>query len=103
MYCILFITFSSTLIDDNLTSAFVETVRMLLLSSACRVMVLAVEKRICFTLGDLAPAAPAYDHLSKIMLAHTDFECRRIDLDSIPQVVQYVRTAELELWSVTLK
>ncbi|KAK9843724.1 hypothetical protein WJX81_003761 [Elliptochloris bilobata] len=52
--------------DDALTDAFLDCAAQLLRPKpgrAAPVLLLAIERRVCFTLEDLAPAAPAYNHL----------------------------------------
>ncbi len=84
------------------------------------VLVVALEKRFCFTLRDMDSRAPAFDHfLSLIDLepmpgapapaadpaeSRHAFIGRRIDPDHVPQRLQgYERGPDLELWELRLK
>ena len=86
----------------------------------CRLLV-AVERRIAFTLRDLAPAAPALDYWRSLFREEGDSgsapaPCRpceeaapcfpllgrRLDVDALPQAVAYDRGDHLELWELRL-
>ena len=71
------------------------------------VMFLAAEKRINFTLRDMAPRAHAFDyfltliqHPQEVGATHRQLRGTRIPIDSVKHCVQYDRGSDLELWEI---
>lgn len=99
--------------EDHLTTALFGLLEEMLRGD--RVLVLSIEKRINFTLEDLAPTSKAYDHFRSFFVdldaepcsssppkPRPRLEGRRINVADVPQRFDYERVAELELWTLRL-
>ena len=88
--------------DDAITDLFVAFLGRLgrVVGRAVRVMV-ALERRVVFTLEELEARAPAYEHLLARLAAMEGLEVARVAIDW-PQNLCYQRCAELELIELTL-
>ncbi|EDO35475.1 predicted protein [Nematostella vectensis] len=88
--------------DDDLTDAFLSQILCLFASNSSRVVLLALEKRLNFTLEYLDVACPAYIHFTA-KLRHLQQQgllfTRQLPLD-FPNYIQYDRVRELELWEI---
>ncbi|KAL6058897.1 Methyltransferase-like protein 22 [Balamuthia mandrillaris] len=110
--------------EDSITDSFFHTLRQLMQlteseegGSQASTAYIAIEKRINFTLEDLAPTAKAYSHFRTYFIASDDeqrideqaktegrphFKGTLISTDCVPQYFDYDRVKELELWNLTL-
>jgi predicted nicotinamide N-methyase len=93
---------------DSWTSAFANAAHQLLTTpppptnpSLRRKLYLTIEKRVNFTLTDLAPAAPAYEHFAEEMVKSSRFVAVRLPIDFPQRFPGYCRVAQLELWQFT--
>lgn len=132
LQCLDVILAADCVYSDELTDALMKTAVLLMrqghaASGRSPVLLVALEKRICFTLDDLDVRAPAYDHWRKLFTpAETATDKaeavaaaepmaagrpappfllvgRRLDTAILPQrVAEYERTKELELWELRL-
>ena len=92
---------ADTVYSDAATTAFGECARrMLAAPGPRRTMYLALQKRINFSLDELAVVAPAHDHFLRTVVALPGLKGERLAID-FPQVFAYARTPELELWRFT--
>eukprot|EP00873_Tetraselmis_striata_P034459 jgi/Tetstr1/454723/TSEL_041609.t1 len=101
-----------TIYGDDMTDAFLECIGALLCLPSRPMLYLAMEKRWNFTLADMDSRAPAFDHFMRHLglptLARTRLEQQRtlvatqLDVDSVPQRLEYERGKELELWTFQL-
>ena len=66
-----------------------------------RTLFLTIEKRINFSLDDLAPAAPAYEHFVREMVQSPLFNATRLPIDFAQRFQGYTRVPQLELWMFT--
>ena len=66
-----------------------------------RRLYLTIEKRINFSLDDLAPAAPAYEHFVREMVQSPLFHAVRLPVDFPQRFPGYTRVSQLELWEFT--
>ncbi len=90
---------------DEWTAAFADTLHALMQNLPGAVAFVAVERRINFTLEDLAPASPAYRFFDQVCLSDdARFSVTRVDtsLASISHSFAYERTEHLELWAFAL-
>lgn len=89
--------------DDSLTDAFIETVLRFLEATTQVVLFLAIEKRVNFTLKDLAVTSPAYNHfrrrIEKLENMEQRLKARKLNTD-FPKYLHYERVKELELWEI---
>jgi hypothetical protein len=96
--------------QDHLTSAFFTTIIYLCTKvfESAPVILLSTEKRINFTLEELAPSSPAHQYFMNCLEATylTDdskcvsFESSQLLLSSLPQSFDYERVNELEIWQI---
>ncbi|KAI9594368.1 hypothetical protein BDF19DRAFT_445717 [Syncephalis fuscata] len=93
--------------DDTATAAFLDIASQLLrpsllFKSSDRVLYVASEKRINFSLDELRVTAVAHDHffreLRKYPCLQVDTD---IDIEAIPQRFSYTRSDNLVLWKIT--
>lgn len=99
---------SDVVYDDGLTVGLIERIFELLNSSQSdRVLYISLEKRLVFMKESLQVEAPAYDffwetfHFLNESISQstgTKIEATSIDIDSIPQFMDYERSSMLELW-----
>ena len=66
------------------------------------VAILALERRLNFSVHSLSVRAPAADHFAQRLAESELIHAERIDLERVPQRFDYERTRELELWEVRL-
>ena len=93
---------ADTVYSDTATTAFGHCAQQLLAARGpSRTLYLALQKRINFSLDELAVVAPAYDHFLQAVVALPGLKADRMETGTIPQVFSYARTPELELWRVT--
>ncbi|XP_076328724.1 uncharacterized protein LOC143234915 [Tachypleus tridentatus] len=91
--------------DDNLTDAFFETAIRLMLQPPSKVLYITLEKRINFSFDVLDVVCPAYtyfyQYLQNLSLhsGHKNWDVQHIST-CFPQLFQYDRTPQLELWRV---
>lgn len=90
--------------DDLLTDAFVETILTLFNKAKAEIVLyLTIEKRLNFTLRDLAVTSPAYDYflrrIEKLETVEQKLKARQLRTD-FPKYLQYERVKELELWEI---
>lgn len=89
--------------DDSLTDAFMETLLRLLEPKKRVVLLLAIERRLNFTLADLAVTSPAYqyflDRVEALERKDKKITARKLGTE-FPQYLQYERVKELELWEI---
>lgn len=95
--------------DDTLTDAFFQCLVMLTTKVAQPLCILiSLEKRVNFTLEDLAPASPAYQYFVHCLSQnYTDgygrrmkFIAKRLPTD-FPHCFDYERVEQLELWELS--
>ena len=88
--------------DDAITDLFIAFLERLgrVVGRAVRVMV-ALERRVVFTVEELEARAPAYEHLVARLGAMEGLTVARVEIDW-PQNLCYQRCQELELMEVTL-
>ncbi len=99
---------------DEWTTAFAATLAALLAAlPAPAVAYVAIERRINFTLADLAPACPAYRHFARECLVAAPpgspagggarFAARQVPTTAaLAHAFAYERTPQLELWELAL-
>jgi hypothetical protein len=93
---------ADTVYSDRATTAFGRCAQQLLAAPGpSRTLYITLQKRINFSLDELAVVAPAYDHFLRVVVALPGLKADRMNTDAIPQVFAYARTPELELWRVT--
>ncbi|XP_073246498.1 methyltransferase-like protein 22 [Porites lutea] len=89
--------------DDSLTDAFIGTFLRLMEANKQITLLLTIERRLNFTLEELAVTSPAYNYfLSRIKELETKeqrLSTRKLDID-FPNYLQYERVKELELWEI---
>ncbi|XP_078348673.1 methyltransferase-like protein 22 isoform X1 [Oculina patagonica] len=89
--------------DDSLTDAFIETVLRFLEPNTQVVLLLAIEKRLNFTLEELAVTSPAYNYflgkIEELEKVEKRLKARQFGTE-FPQYLQYDRVKELELWEI---
>ncbi|XP_068672119.1 methyltransferase-like protein 22 isoform X2 [Montipora foliosa] len=90
--------------DDLLTDAFVESILTLFNKAKAEIVLyLTIEKRLNFTLRDLAVTSPAYDYflcrIEKLETVEQKLKARQLRTD-FPKYLQYERVKELELWEI---
>ncbi|PFX31866.1 Methyltransferase-like protein 22 [Stylophora pistillata] len=89
--------------DDSLTDAFIETVLHLFEQKPDIVLYLTMEKRLNFTLKDLAVTCPAYSHfierINELENKQKTLTARKLSME-FPKYLQYERVKELELWEI---
>ncbi|CAH3019547.1 unnamed protein product [Porites evermanni] len=89
--------------DDSLTDAFIGTFLRLMEANKPITLLLTIERRLNFTLEELAVTSPAYNYfLSRIKELETKeqrLSTRKLDID-FPNYLQYERVKELELWEI---
>ena len=104
-----YIIASDIIYKDDVTFALVSHLVHLLTPN--RVLFLAMEKRVQFTLADLEEKIPARDYFLdtieafNVQYAETERPAPRIsaeliDIQGLPQYFNYTRTPELELWKI---
>ncbi|KAK9814145.1 hypothetical protein WJX72_001243 [[Myrmecia] bisecta] len=110
---------ADTVYDNDLTEAFVQTARQLLLAGSaggCQpVMYVALEKRFNFTLRDMDARAHAFEYFVRLVSSDSSrqqpaagteqvagLSAERIQPATIPQVLKYERSEDLELWKIKL-
>ncbi|XP_059475557.1 methyltransferase-like protein 22 isoform X2 [Neocloeon triangulifer] len=87
--------------DDDLTEAFVSTLKRLLSKPPSKSIYMALEKRFVFTLEDLDSVAPCFEHFLRC-IAKPDFPWKMETVDcDFPQYFKYERTKELALWKIS--
>lgn len=104
---------SDVIYSNNITDAFFSVIEKLMLPGSKKVLWLALEKRINFSLSDLDVVAHGYDHFRSFLKNAEEgrdecygedskqFVGRKIELDQIPQYINgYERTSDLELWEI---
>lgn len=93
---------ADTVYDNTLTEAFMAAAEELVCGAASRPaprLVVALERRECFTLRDLDVTAPAYDYWRTLFGEGRPLGGRRVAAASVPQRLQgYARSDALELW-----
>ncbi|KND02709.1 uncharacterized protein SPPG_01792 [Spizellomyces punctatus DAOM BR117] len=102
--------------EDTVTFALVQRLWTLLsptTNNQPRILYLALEKRVQFSLDEQEVTAPARDYfLETLKASNADrgeanvperIVAKMMDIDRIPHILQYERTKELELWSLTLE
>ncbi|XP_068762488.1 methyltransferase-like protein 22 isoform X2 [Montipora capricornis] len=85
--------------DDLLTDAFVESILTLFNKAKAEIVLyLTIEKRLNFTLRDLAVTSPAYDYflcrIEKLETVEQKLKARQLRTD-FPKYLQYERVKEL--------
>lgn len=90
--------------DDLLTDAFVETILTLFNKAKAEIVLyLTIERRLNFTLRDLAVTSPSYDYflrrIEKLETVEQKLKARQLRTD-FPKYLQYERVKELELWEI---
>ncbi|KAL5473241.1 hypothetical protein EMCRGX_G027698 [Ephydatia muelleri] len=97
--------------DNSITDAFFQCLVALTTKVAHSVCILiSLEKRINFTLENMAPASPAYQYFRHCLSReYTDslgrqliFSARQLGAD-FPQSFEYERVEQLELWELTVQ
>ncbi|XAR50629.1 hypothetical protein NMG60_11004999 [Bertholletia excelsa] len=96
--------------SDDLTDAFFNTLRRLMMQGPEKVAYIALEKRYNFTLDDLDVVANGYSNFRSYVRDEEDdleskclpcFVGKRIDLTQVPQYMrEYDRGNDVELWHV---
>ncbi|TPX58658.1 hypothetical protein SpCBS45565_g07944 [Spizellomyces sp. 'palustris'] len=102
--------------EDTVTFALIRRLWTLLsptTNNQPRILYLALEKRVQFSVDEQEVAAPARDFfLETLKASNADREeanvperivAKMIDIERIPHMLHYERTKELELWSLTLE
>jgi hypothetical protein len=90
--------------SEDLTDALFKHLDSILGDS--NVFILALEKRINFSLEELVDTSKAYDHFLSFLNSGgreeegTLFRGRRVDVTTLPQYFEYDRVEELELWEI---
>lgn len=87
--------------DNELTEAFVETIKRIFTYSPKSTIYVALEKRYVFTVADCDIIAPCYEYFLECMENIKLIEMSEVTLD-FPQYFEYERVKELVLWKITL-
>ncbi|XP_065339231.1 methyltransferase-like protein 22 [Cloeon dipterum] len=87
--------------DDDLTEAFVSTLKRIMSQPPAKTVIMALEKRYVFTLEDLDSVAPCFEHFLRC-IGKPDFPWK-LETEScdFPQYFKYDRTKELALWKIS--
>lgn len=90
--------------DDFLTDGLIQTILKFFDEAKTGVvLILAIEKRLNFTLRELTVTAPAYDHflrrIEELETVGLKLKARQLSKD-FPKYLQYERVKELELWEI---
>lgn len=92
----------SVIYDDDLTIAYVNTLKRFFEDGVHRSVYIALEKRVVFTLDDLSAAAPCYEYfLEKLETIRnvSGIKIEQLSTD-FQQYFQYDKVKELVLWRV---
>lgn len=98
-----YIIAADVIYEDSLTDAFFKTLQKLMVDGSAETAFIALEKRINFSLDELAVICPAHDHFMewvKTLNSSKTFHCSQVET-SFPKCFSYTRTKELELWKLT--
>nr|CAH0112652.1 unnamed protein product [Daphnia galeata] len=86
---------------DELTDAFLSTLKKLMGTGRPKTAVIALEKRFVFTLSDLDVEAPCYDYFHENLLRELNaYDILQLDTSEIPQYFCYERVKELVLFKI---
>nr|CAG4640318.1 EOG090X0C5G [Daphnia pulex] len=89
---------------DELTDAFLSTLKRLMVTGRPKTAVIALEKRFVFTLADLDIEAPCYDYFHENLLRELNaYDILQLDTSQIPQYFCYERVKELVLFKIQNK
>nr|CAG4637304.1 EOG090X0C5G [Ceriodaphnia reticulata] len=81
---------------DDLTDAFLATLKRLMSMGRPKTALIALEKRFVFTLSDLDVGAPCYEYFHENLFRElSSFEIVQVDTSRIPQYFCYERVKEL--------
>nr|CAG4648844.1 EOG090X0C5G [Polyphemus pediculus] len=89
---------------DDLTDAFLKTLKKIMLMGVEKTALIALEKRFVFTISDLDVVAPCYDYffenLQRVLSA---FDIEQLNTSLVPQYFCYERVKELVLFKIQKK
>lgn len=88
--------------QDKLTDSFLKTLEWLETWTSFKVLYIAMEKRINFTLETVSEASPAYDYFHS-QLQKMENKYNICCLNDFPQFLQYDKVPQLELWRISYK
>ncbi|XP_019853597.1 PREDICTED: methyltransferase-like protein 22 [Amphimedon queenslandica] len=103
---------SDVIYDNELTDAFISTLVYLstVIMESTPLIIISMEKRINFTLSDLAPSSPCYEYFcSSLAQSYEASNEMKITFDvtplstDFPQLFKYERVKELEIWKIKVK
>lgn len=104
------IVIADCIYDNDLTDALFRTLFkfMVACSNACvgtnqRYAIIALEKRLNFTLEDLDVTCLEYDHFRTCLTdltSHDRFSAEQISVKTLPQYFEYDRTKYVEIWKI---
>jgi hypothetical protein len=87
--------------DDELTSALVHQLELLLPALPSASAIVAVERRVNFSLEAMRPCAPATEHFLNRIAGSAVLQLESLEVDAVEQRFEYVRARDLRLWRVT--
>nr|CAG4641152.1 EOG090X0C5G [Eulimnadia texana] len=91
---------------DDLTDAFLRTLKKIMNLSPGKTALISVEKRVVFTIAELEACAPCfeyfYENLERVFCA-ADWRIEHVDNALFPQYFCYERVKELVLLKITAK
>nr|CAG4643460.1 EOG090X0C5G [Ilyocryptus agilis] len=90
---------------DDLTDAFLSTLKNLMSMGRQKIALIALEKRFVFTLAELEVAAPCYEYFYDNLFREfsPDYSIEQLNTQLIPQYFCYERCKELVLFRITTK
>nr|CAG4651276.1 EOG090X0C5G [Simocephalus serrulatus] len=89
---------------DDLTDAFLTTLKRLMAMGRPKTALIALEKRFVFTLSDLDVGAPCYEYFyDNLYRELSSYDIVQLDTSRIPQYFCYERVKELVLFKIQNK
>nr|CAG4647349.1 EOG090X0C5G [Megafenestra aurita] len=96
-----FVIAADVVYHDDLTDAFILTLKRLMNIGRQKIALIALEKRFVFTLSDLDVGAPCYEYFYDRLHAElSSYNIIEVDTNRIPQYFCYERVKELVLFEI---